>query len=553
MHPNVKTAALALLLLTTAASATMVIAPTGNDSPLMAKIYDAAFTVQINVTVTDDVGRLMSNAQVSIVDNTSSPWTTDIKGNVPIDGLADNVSSYTLWAAKQGYLNGMEVTVPVSANETSNITLVVTGGMVYGIVSSQLGYVQDAIVSAINTSGPTYVTNVSSVDGTYAIGGLPTGYFDIVASAPGYDSGYNNSTSVSAGMSLRMDFTLHSQLGYISGWIMRANTGDFLNATNITYTVGAVTTSVTNLDDGSYLLSGLPAGTYNLTATKNGYFSEILTGIVVERGNVTSNVNFTLTEKPTKIYGTVKSGTYLQPKVNVSVVGTNVFNFTDVEGEYSLENLTAGTYTISAQLEGYALAQVPNVVLPVGGQVRVDIELVALPGAIVRGEVLAMDTHDPLISVTVTIIGSDGKHFTKETNFEGQFEFTMLADGNYTLQFEAPGYQPVEVDNVNASSTVVSNDTYYMQPVREGFTGFIFGFDLAHSMMILALFITILILAIAVYLRIRTFQAPESSPAIYDEAEVHEEEEDQAPRQNRDVDDREGNNSEKGGSPPPSK
>lgn len=549
MHSNIKTIALALLLLATAACATIIAEPAGRDAPHRASISDAWLTVRINVTVTDDVGRPMSSAQVSIVDNTSSPWTTDSNGNVLITGLADNVTSYTLWAAKSGYLDSAQTPVPVSSNATTNVTLTVTGGMIWGIVNSPLGYVQDATVSAANTSGPTYVANVSSVDGTYTLGGLPTGYYDVVATAPGYDDAFSNSTPVSAGISLRLDFTLHSQLGYISGWVMHADTGDLLNATNITYTVGATTTSVTNLDDGSYILSDLPPGTYTLTATKDGFFPEALTGIVVVRGNVTNNVNFTLTEKPTRIYGTVKSGTYLQPKVNVSVVGTNIFNFTDVEGDYSLENLTAGTYTISAQLEGYALAQVPNVVLPVGGQVRVDIELIALPGAIVRGEVLNLDTSAPLVSVTVTIIGPDGKQFTKETNFEGQFEFTMLADGNYTLQFQATGFQPVEVDNVNASSAVVSNNTYFMQPVRKGFSGFVFGFDLAHSMMILALFITILILAIAVYLRIRTFQAPENAPAIYDEAEEQEGEEGQPPGQNGNAKDADRKDARKG---PPS-
>jgi hypothetical protein len=38
-------------------------------------------------------------------------------------------------------------------------------------------------------------------------------------------------------------------------------------------------------------------------------------------------------------------------------------------------------------------------------------------------------------------------------------------------------------------------------------------------MMILALFITIVILAVAVYLRYRTFQTPETAPAIYDQEE----------------------------------
>jgi hypothetical protein len=44
-------------------------------------------------------------------------------------------------------------------------------------------------------------------------------------------------------------------------------------------------------------------------------------------------------------------------------------------------------------------------------------------------------------------------------------------------------------------------------------------------MMILALFLTIIILALAVMLRIKTFEAPDKAPAVYDQEEMQEEEE----------------------------
>lgn len=509
---------MALLVLTTAISSLFFTEPAARYVPLKAGIADAWFTVEINVTVADEVGRPIYSANVGIRDNSSSPWSTNTEGYVVITGLADNATFYTLWANKSGYLNSLDTDVYVTPNQTTNVTLVITGGMIYGIVTSPLGLIQDAIVS-VPTLG--YVSNVSSTDGTYTLEGVPSGSYSVVASSIGYGPA-QNSTSVAAGKNTRLDFVLYSLLGQISGFVFHASTGSPLNDTNVSVSLSNTTTTVTNGADGSYLIPNLPAGTYTVTATKDGFFTGTLTGIVVVRGNFTENVNFSLTEKPTKIFGTVKSGTYLQPNVNVSVVSTTSYNLSNVEGDYSIENLTAGTYTLSAQLEGYALALIQNVVLPVGGQVRVDIELVALPGAMVRGDVLASDSGEPLISVSVTIIGPDGKQWSKETNFKGQFEFTMLTDGNYTLQFQMTGYRPLEVSKVVVRSDVISNDTYYLEPVRQGFTGFIFGFDLAHSMMILALFVTIMILAVAVYLRIRTFQTPENAPAVYDQAEEEE-------------------------------
>jgi hypothetical protein len=396
------------------------------------------------------------------------------------------------------------------------------GGTIYGVVSSPSGELRDAIVSLPSPLG--YVVNVSSTDGTYSLEGVPSGTYAATADAPGFDPVPRNVT-VAAGKNARLDFVIYSQTGWISGHILSSASGLGLNETNVSVTVGTGTITVTNNQDGSYSLDNLPEGTYSVTAEKSGFFVSTMTGIIVVRGNGTENQNFSLVEKPTLIHGTVKSGALLQPNANVSVVGTTLYNISDVEGSYRIENLTAGVYTISVQLEGYSTVHISNVLLPVGGEVMVDIELVPLPGAVVRGVVLTKDTGQALLYVRVTLVCPDGKERTKDTNFQGQFEFTGLEDeGNYTLQFQADGYRPLEVTRIEVKADTVWNETLYLVPERTGFEGFIFGFDLAHSMMILALFITIMILAVAVYLRIRTFQAPESAPAVYDQAEEEAEE-----------------------------
>jgi hypothetical protein len=524
MLPRIKASALVLLLLTSAIACLLLAVPETGNAPLRAEIADGWYTVNINVTVTDEIGRPIRDAFVGVRDNTSMSWLTDSDGNSMITGLADNVSSYTLWANKSGYLNSQDTIADVIANQTTNLTLVITGATIWGMVTSPLGEVIDATVS-IPSIG--YSSSVNSSDGTYSIGGVPSGtYPSVVASAPDYTSNESVNFSVTAGKTVRLDFTIYLPTGSISGYVLHDVSQARLSDLNVSASAGNLTYTDSNVIDGLYVIPGLPEGNYTVTATKDGFYPSTLVNIVVVKEYPTTNVNFSLSEKPTKIYGTVKSGIYLQPQVNVSVVGTTFFNISDVEGYYSLENLSAGTYTISAQLEGYVLALVQDVVLPIGGQIKVDIELAAMPGAIVRGEVLEKDTGNPLLYVTVTIIGPDGKQRIKDTNFRGQFEFTGLAEGNYTLQFEANGYWPLEVSRIEVRSDTISNETYFLTPEKKGFTGFIFGFDLAHSMMILALFVTIMILAAAVYLRIRTFQAPENAPAVYDQAEEEEKAED---------------------------
>jgi hypothetical protein len=88
------------------------------------------------------------------------------------------------------------------------------------------------------------------------------------------------------------------------------------------------------------------------------------------------------------------------------------------------------------------------------------------------------------------------------------------------------GYQPKEIGPIATTLDETTEiGSIELEPTRESFGGFIFGFDLAHSMMILALFLTIIILAFAVVLRIRTFEAPDNAPAIYDELDEEDAEE----------------------------
>ncbi len=191
-----------------------------------------------------------------------------------------------------------------------------------------------------------------------------------------------------------------------------------------------------------------------------------------------------------------------------------------IEGEYEIKDIPAGTYSLLVTKGGYISTTVVGVVVPLGGEMVQNIELVGLPGAL-RGVVYASyDPGLPLAGVTVTILDPSNDRSTTTTNINGEFEFTGLMEGNYTVYFELDGFKPMEMGPflVDPEGTVTLNQVL-LEPVREGFGGFIFGFDLAHSMMILALFLTIVILALAVILRIKTFEAPEKSPAVYDQAE----------------------------------
>jgi len=512
---RIKCVLLALFFLSSVMTMSTLLTPEDEHGPT-ARAMQASYTISVNVTVVDNYGRNISGATIHIRDN-SSTWQTNDSGYWEINGLADDVIEYRLYASKANYLADSDVVLPVLGNESYNVTLRIIGGTILGTVTSQSGFILGASVSILDPMN--FSANVSPADGTYTLTGIPGGTYSVTAGAPGYTP-MPKTVSVTAGEAAQLNFILIPLNGNISGFVIHATTlGPLSNAT-VSVNLTDKTIAVQSIENGSYQIPGVPEGTYTVVASKEGYYSVSMGGIVVNRGNTTENVNFTLADRPTALFGTVKSGALLLRLVNISLVGAGLFNISDSSGDYRIENITAGKYNVSVVRDGYVTTVIADVVIPVGGSIELDIDLVALPGAVLIGTVVDRDNPEKaLYNVIVTIFMSDEQQRTEFTDPLGHFGFTELAAGNYTLQFEVAGYGPLEIRNVAVKENETTNMTFKMEPVRNGFEGFIFGFDLAHSMMILALFITIVILAVAVYLRYRTFQTPETAPAVYDQEE----------------------------------
>ena len=469
-------------------------------------------TAVVNVTVTDNVGRPMDKAEVRLVGG-SGFWLTDENGTAQITGLYANDSapgtSYNITASLTGYRSTV-TQVWILANLTNNVTITVEGGTILGTVTSQ-GTPTSGVNVSISALG---YFNITSVDGRYQLSGVPGGTHDVTAAKAGYDNRTETVTLSIGGVYLR-DFSITQQTGSISGFV--TNTAGLpLRGANVTIRVGLSTITVPTNATGFYDLQALPEGTYSVTASLSGFYSNTTLNIPVTRGNETEGVNFTLTEKPNRLYGVVKAGTLLLPGVNVSILATAQYNISNYEGSYEITNITAGIYNVSASLKGYE-TNTTQVTISAGMDVLLHINLRELPGSQLLVRVTGSDTAAPLVGVLITISGKDIDPQTQSTNIDGKFAFTGLEPGNYTLQLIKDGYKPVEMTKITLGTEETQSLSFAMDPLRGGDTGFIFGFDMAHSMMILALFLTIIILAMAVWLRIKTFQAPENAPAVYDE------------------------------------
>lgn len=510
--------AIVLLIMTTAVAGSVLLR---NPEPdLSGRISQVTYPATLNVTVKDDASRPISSVTISIANITGS-WQTDTNGNALINVSAEPAGTqFILSAQKAGYQASEPAAVTAHANKTTNVTMVIVGGKIIGFVYSS-SIPQVPIVGAavsISALGPTYYV-LTAAQGVYTLSGIPEGTYSVTANATGYIS-RSQDILVSLASSGVGYFFLPSQNGSISGFVSHALLYTPLNNTNVSVNVGSFVVTVTTGSDGSYNITNLPPGNYTLTASKSGFNSNTTTAEVL-KGERTENVNLTLSEKPTRLHGVIRSGTLLLVSAEISVVGTSFGNVSGADGTYQIRNLTAGTYSIQASRTGYVTAVYDGVVIAPGGDTELNMDLKALPGAILRGVVINSE-NQKLPNIKVTLISANVQQNSTTTNIDGEFAFTGLTVGNYTLQFEGVNYRPMQITHVTLTNSS-ETQTFIMSPLRQGFSGFIFGFDMPHSMMILALFLTIIMLGVAVYLRIRNIQKPGSAPAVYDEEELEEE------------------------------
>ncbi len=139
----------------------------------------------------------------------------------------------------------------------------------------------------------------------------------------------------------------YSISGAVSG-----TTGVTINLT------GASTASVTTNSSGAFTITGLASGEYTITPVKTGYkFTPSSAAVTVSGGDVTVP-DFTATADSSSRYsisGTVSGDVKYQVLVTLSGDGSATTK-TDKNGNYTLSNLVAGSYTVTPSLSGYTFS-----------------------------------------------------------------------------------------------------------------------------------------------------------------------------------------------------
>ena len=358
---------------------------------------------------------------------------TDIyPGNYNVITTAENY--YPETKTDQEVISG-EITV-------IDFSLVRIPGIISGIVldSETLMPIEGAIITL---EGTTY-TATSVEDGTYLITDIYPGTYDVTATADSYYPETKTDQEVISGETTVIDFNLYPLPGIISGTVINS---EFLYPIEgAIITIEGTTYTAQSGMDGTFLIEDIVPGSYNITATAELYYPKTLTDQIVISGQTTI-VNFALDEIPIgTISGTVIDSETLNPieNVEITIKGTLYSAITNSNGNYFIDNVTIGTYSIIATGNGYYPQIIPNQEVISDQNTIVDFILFKIPSGSITGIITDSSSGNPIEGATISILGTS---YSSISNEVGEYIIEDVGMGIYSVTASANGYYPNTVHN----------------------------------------------------------------------------------------------------------
>ncbi len=146
-----------------------------------------------------------------------------------------------------------------------------------------------AIVGATVVVEGTNLSATTDADGKYLLENVPAGERQVTASAEGYSS-KTLTVTVKEGETVTQDFALQAIPTYTVSGTVTDTEGSALEGATVA--IEETEQSATTGSDGTYSIADVEEGTYNITASKDGYSSETNTVTV----NSDTTVDFSLSE-----------------------------------------------------------------------------------------------------------------------------------------------------------------------------------------------------------------------------------------------------------------
>jgi hypothetical protein len=395
----------------------------------------------------------------------------DVSTNPDATGFYSMVvpgGNYQVTGFLAGYYPDTVFNVIVTIGDTTSGVDLTLQGLPTGYISGNVVLLEGTgIVTEVEVTAGYHVVN-PDVNGDYTMQ-IEIGTWDVTASLEDYVPLTIGDVVVQEGQTTPdVDFALSliPTTGFIEGYVeLVGGSGD---VTEVEVSTGSVT--VNPDPDGYYILEAI-GGTWDVSASLDGYYTQVIENVPVIIEDTTSDVDFSLQSIP--------NVGYIEGFVTL-VNGTGDVTLTDVTAGLQLVHPTAnghyfmglepGTYTVMAE-HPYTLPDSVTSVNVTAGQTVSDIDFVL---EVVRTDLVAraVDTYNNILNdVEVEITGPEGTYTGTITS--DSLVFVNVPYGAYSGSAWMPGGEPVTeetlIDQNNHVMTFVFDLTGL--PDRAGFNG----------------------------------------------------------------------------------
>jgi len=403
-------------------------------------------------------GQAQEGVTVTMSGAASGTTTTNASGAFEFSGLTKG--TYTIkisgFADDAEFGSNEATTTIASASSVASVDFSGTFKKTSSI-SGQVAVGSSGLANVVVTltGSASVLKDTTSTSGQYAFTGLRKGDYTLEIS--GFDANEYSFSATTQSVTLGVDeakvanFTGSKQAtASISGTVTLEGTA--VSGATVTLSGDASATDTTGTD-GSYTFSGLKAGSYTVAVTAGGpsdaTFSSVDVSIASATDSKTADISGTYI-RTASISGTVTGDGVGMAGVTVTLSGlASDTTTTDSSGSYAFTGLRAGAYTvtISGFSTDFDFTATSAAASPAVGEAKVvsfagtEKATATISGSLFIDENAKDDTFTPNLEdklavsgVTVTLTGPTvGNTATKTTDANGDYSFTGLKKGNYTV------------------------------------------------------------------------------------------------------------------------
>jgi acid phosphatase len=397
-------------------------------------------------------GAALSGATVSY---SGGSTTSDSSGNYTLSNVP--AGSVNVTAAMTGFTS-QTVSVNVSSGATSrqNFSLSpasTTPGSITGRVTNASN---GAALSGATVSYSGGSTTTDS-GGNYTLNNVAPGTVMVTASMTGFAS-RTASVTVTSGATSTQNFALapsSNPPGTITGKVTNSATGAPLVGATVSFSGGSAATD----GSGNYTLSNVPAGSVAVMASMSGFVSQ--TATVNVTAGATSTQNFALAPGGGGGSGSI-SGKITNVSNGIPLSGATISfsggsTISDSNGNYSFNNVAAGTYSLTATRSGY-VHQTQSATVVSGSATILNFGLAT--GGKVAG-IVTNSSGAAVSGASITITGGVvNTTVNTTTSSTGQYNSNWVPIGSYTVTVSALGHTTQSQNaNITTGNTTTLNFT----------------------------------------------------------------------------------------------